>query len=90
MQELEECRGSHVYDRRQPAATLPLPVSASRGHSSARAVSGSHAELQHGHAGFSSSAGGRAKGSRLPRQAGPVDRTDRLHSAAYVRLDVKY
>ena len=28
--------------------------------------------------------GGRAKGSRLPRQAGPVDR---LHSGAYVRLD---
>jgi len=28
MQELEECRGSHVYDRRQPAAsaTLPLPA----------------------------------------------------------------
>jgi len=36
--------------------------------------------------GFSSSVG-RAKRSRLPRQAGQVDRTDHLHSVAYVHLD---
>ena len=71
---------------RLPVPPFPFPLSASRGHSSARAVSGSH-DIQLSCStgtlvkGFSSSAG-RAKGSRLPRQAGQVDRTDRLHSAS--------
>jgi len=76
---------------RLPVPPFPFPLSASRGHSSARAVSGSH-DIQLSCStgtlveGFSSSAGRRGADCP-PRQAGQVDRTDCLHSAAYVRLD---
>jgi len=70
---------------------FPFPLSASRSHSSARVVCGSH-DIQLSCStgtlveGFSSSVGQRGADCP-PRQAGQVDRTDHLHSAAYVRLD---